>query len=222
MNNKSNVITLFDDNTNNVNTQTIADEENVFGTGLPVQSGSESPALEFVQYRQNQVKNITDGEMVVTTSDGSKSIPPGAQDSVLINGDESVSVSLNGNGYQYKVMQNQKPKVVLQALYNMSADEIHLRRLQAITGYRIIIKDDHADQLELKITGPVIYEITKRTDIEIIINVKLQAFLTRRAFENYANSVDKDRYSTGFNVTVKDKYAPHKFSQMGMFYFTDW
>jgi hypothetical protein len=222
LNNKQNVITLTDDNENNENTPTVTVEENSFSTGNTVQSGSESPALEFVQYSQNQVKNITDSEMVITTSEGSKSIPPGVQDSVLINGDESVSVLLDGNKYNYQVRQNLKPKLILQSLYNMSADRIHLTRLQSMIGYRVIIKDDYADQLEIKITGPVKYEIVKQTGNEIIINVKLNAFPTERAFKNYANSVDKDRYSTGFNVVVKDKYAPHKISRMGMFYFTDW
>jgi len=219
---KQNVITLTDDNVSDQNTQTVTEEEIEFSTGNPVQSGSESPALEFVQYRQNQVKNITDGEMVITTLEGIKSIPPGVQDSVLINSDESISVLLDGNKYNYQVRQNLKPKIILQALYSMSADEIHLTRLQSMTGYRVIIKDDYADQLEIKITGPVKYEIAKQTGNEIIINVKLNAFPTERAFENYTNSVNKDRYSAGFNVTVKDKYAPHKISQMGMFYFTDW
>lgn len=221
-NDKQNVITLTDENASDKNTPTVLDDGTEFSSGNPVQSGSESPALEFVQYRQNMIKNITDGEMVITTSDGSKSIPPGVQDSVLINSDESISVLLDGNKYNYQVRQNLKPKIILQALYSMSADEIHLTRLQSMTGYRVIIKDDYADQLEIKITGPVKYEIAKLTGNEIIINVKLNAFPTERAFENYTNSVNKDRYSAGFNVTVKDKYAPHKISQMGMFYFTDW
>jgi hypothetical protein len=220
--NKRNMITLTDENAGDENTQTITYEENESSPGTQFPSGSESPTLEFVQYRLNTVKNITGKEMVVTTSSGSKDIPPGSEDSVLIGGEESVSVSLNGTEGTYQVKQNQKPKMVLQALYNLSSDEIHLKRLQEITGYRVIIKDDYADQLEIKITGPVKYDIAERTDSGIVINVKLNAFSTERAFDNYANRVEKERYSAGFNVTVKDKYAPHKVSQMGVFYFTEW
>jgi hypothetical protein len=220
--NKRNMITLTDENASEENTQSMTNEENEQVPGTQFQSGSEAPALEFIQYRLNAVKNITGKEMVVTTSSGSKDIPPGGEDSVLIGGEESVSVSLNGTEDKYQVKQNQKPKMVLQALYNLSSDEIHLKRLQAITGYRIIIKDDYADQLEIKITGPVKYDIAERTDSGIVINVKLNAFSTERAFDNYANRIDKERYSAGFNVTVKDKYAPHKLSQMGVFYFTEW
>jgi hypothetical protein len=177
----------------------------------------------FIQYHANMIRNGNSVPLVVKTSSGSNTIPPYSTKSITFMGDNTVLLTAGNESKTYPVKENQKPRLTLQSLVPQSGDEISLRQIQTTTGYRVTINDDYADQLDYKITGPVVFKEVQRTSNQIVIDVRLNFLGSKASFDTYQdNHPNRDIYTATFNVTVRDKIAPQTVSQLGIFRFTDW
>ena len=174
--------------------------------------------LDLVQYRDNPIPNIGNAPITIKGI----TIAPHTTKSIPIGGENSVLFTSGNISKTFPTRENQKPKLSLQSMVPLSGDEIHLSKIQSVVGYRVTISDDFAGQLDVKITGSVTYKIMKQTDKEIIIDVTLNAFPSKSSFDNFTDIHSQDRYSSTFNVTVKDRIAPHSMAQVGIFYYTEW
>ena len=181
---------------------------------------NEESSSNIIQYHDNTIKNINDKPITLKTSTGKYTIPAHGQQVIRLGDDKIITIASGNETKIYKVKENMVPKITLVNLLN---GDNSVRSIQAKTGYRVNITDDFVDQLEYKITGPVICKEVKRSDEEIILEIKLNYINSNEAFERYKElHSGQNDYSVSFNINVKDKIAPHSVAQTGTFKFTKW
>ena len=219
---KTSCDTTFSPNKPNVLIIEGVSQENEKPSDNKIAGGNQPLMLNLYQFSKNVITNTGVLDMEISTANDTKTIKAGTTDSIVIMDDKSIKLNYGGDISNILTKENQKPKVTIVPLYDLTSSKIHLSKLQKSVSYRVIITDDFTHQLDFKITGPVKYELTKFTENEIILDVHLDAFPSQMAFESYSNAFDKEKYSMGFNVIVKDKIAPHQVKKMGVYYFTEW
>lgn len=170
----------------------------------------------FVQYRQNTVTNGNAFEMIVQTESGNITIPPKSSKSVLINGDNAVTLKVENITKTYSVKENKKPQISFQRLTEMN-DDAKVTVLQRNVCYRVSVVDDYFEQLDVKFSGSVIVKDKGKG----IYDVTMNAFANRLSFDNYIDSRTSP-YSIGFTVSVSDKIAPHRITGQQSFVFGEW
>jgi hypothetical protein len=171
-----------------------------------------------VQYRVNQVSVNRNSEPLYIYGDGKllTTVAPNQSGSFLLKG-ESVVVYKCGNAEkQTGTKENETQSLSFQSI-NAGNSEKSLRELQATVGWRVTIKDDYYDQIEVKITGPVkIEEKGKGT-----YDLKLYLCGSKDQFDRMFG--DKDApFRANFTVTATDKISGKKVSQMREFIFGEW
>lgn len=171
-----------------------------------------------VQYRVNQVSVNRNSEPLYIYGDGKllTTVAPNQSGSFLLKG-ESVVVYKCGNAEkQTGTKENETQSLIFQSI-NSGNSEKSLRELQATVGWRVTIKDDYYDQIEVKITGPVkIEEKGKGT-----YDLKLYLCGSKDQFDRMFGNKDAP-YRANFTVTATDKISGKKISQMKEFIFGEW
>ncbi|MEO6691861.1 MAG: hypothetical protein ABIO44_05925, partial [Saprospiraceae bacterium] len=200
---------------------------NTFTTNNPdkpdVQTNIEKPIEEkkpeivlgeitLYQYHDNSVNNKGDFPITVR----GVTIPAHSSGIVRIEGDNSVVIASGNSSKTQGTTPNKKPQISFQRITSMGED-IKVSQLQRNVGYRVTISDDFPEQLEVKITGPVTFKEVGKG----IFDITLNAFGSKAAFDNYTDNKNAP-YQMGFNVTVKDKIAPHSVTAQNSFIFGDW
>jgi len=178
----------------------------------------DNSSIEIYKYHNNIIQNNGSGEININ----GKSIEAGKIDSVLINNEEIVSITTSKESFMIQTRENTPHNITLQKIISMSGEDIKLSAIQKVTGFRITITDDFADQLDYQILGPVTYKIAKRTNDKIVIDISLNAYRSEEEFNTYAQKDAFDKYTSVFNITVKDNIAPYTFTDKGTFTYTEW
>jgi hypothetical protein len=178
----------------------------------------------FIQYKENPITNPNSVDMTVNTSKGSFTIPARSTKDVLLGGDEHIVLTAGGKSSTFPVKENQKPTITVQSINSgIGQEDVSIHKLESTVGYRVTINDDYANQLDYKITGPVTYKQVERNANQIVLDVTLNFIKSKGSFDNYVDAhPNLDKYTVTFGVNVKDKYAPHNESKIGVFNFTDW
>lgn len=169
------------------------------------------------QYTTNTITNrgnqtleiVGDGGVIV-------SIPSGGTRTFTLGGESSVTYRMGNQTKTVNTKDNQKPKISMQRLVP-AGEEVSLRTIQSSVGYRISISDDYPGQLEVKFTGPV----TVKQSGESTYDVTLNFLGSKGAYDNFTENRDSP-YTVSFQITVKDKVAPHSLTQTGVFQFGEW
>ena len=170
----------------------------------------------FVQFRQNTINNPNNSEMRIITSSGTTVIPPNSSKSIIIMGDNTITLSSGGKTETFNVKENKKPQVSFQRITTMN-DETKVTTLQRNIGFRVNVQDDYPDQLEVKISGPVTFKQVSDNTFDITMN----AFGSISAFDNYIENKPSP-YSVGFTVSITDKISGHKITGQQSFVFGEW
>lgn len=185
-----------------------------------IEEGSENITVSFpsnfVQYRQNNINNPNNVEMIVNSSSGSVSIPPKSSKQVLIMGDNTITLTSGGTTKSFSVKVNDKPKVNFERMATMN-EESKVTQLQRTVCYRVKIMDDYPDQLDVKITGPLTFKSLGNGVFDVTMNM----FGSRQVFDNYTDN-RQSPYSAGFTVIVKDKISGHSITGQQQFVFGEW
>ncbi len=216
-NNKPNIIQLI---TDGVQMQSAG--ENYEQTENKLINENPFSSFDFMQFSNNIIKNNSNEEIQISSFKGDIIIKSGSLDSVVLTDEKNLTITSGGNKYVVNVRENHKPQVNIKPLYDLSKETIRLSKLQQKPGYIVRISDDRVSQLDWKVTGPVKYNVIENTDTSIVFEVTVIMFMSKSSFEAYDARFQKEKYLTGFTVNIKDRYAPHKLSPMGVFYFTEW
>lgn len=175
-------------------------------------------SLEIYQYHYNSFQNMSNNPVEIN----GKTINSGQIDSILITNEESVSININGNSYLIQTKENQLQKIEVKKLAYMSGEDVKLSDLQKVVGYRITINDDFAYQLNWDISGPVSYKVVRQTDKQIIIDITLNAYPDNKSFDKYAQTDRDGKYTSVFNISIKDNISQYNVSDKGTFIYTEW
>lgn len=174
--------------------------------------------ITLYQYHDNTVNNKSDVPINVK----GVIIPAHTTGTVRIDGDNSVIISAGkDNSKTQSTIPNKKPQINFSKMATMN-EETKVSQLQRTVGFRVTISDDFANQLDFKITGGVTYKVVKQSEREIVIDIMMNAFGSKAAFDNFTDNKQNTPYSTGFTVTVRDKIAPHSVTGQQSFVFGEW
>ncbi len=168
--------------------------------------------LDLYKYHDNVINNRGNSPIIVKGI----TIQPHTAATVRLEGESSVIISSGSLNKTQSVKENKKPQLNWQRLTAMD-ENTKVSGLQRTTCYRLTINDDFPEQLEVKITGPVTWKKVS----ENVYDITMNAFGSRTAFDNYIENKESP-YQLGFNVTVKDKIAPHSITGQQSFVFGEW
>jgi hypothetical protein len=169
-------------------------------------------SLELFQYHNNQINNK--GDVPITIK--GVTIPAHSTGSVLLGGEDVVTVSAGSVSKSYPVKENRKPKISIQRIATMGEDT-KVTQLQRQVCFRVTIEDDFPDQIDVKFTGPISVETKGSATYDVTLN----AFHSKAQYDNFTENKDSP-YSLGFTVSAADKIAPHKITAQQSFIFGDW
>jgi len=176
---------------------------------------------DLVMFRPVKLTNISNEPFIIKTPTETIEIASNSTQEVILK--ENLVDMISGNQQKpMMLIENTIPTINIQRLIPIDGEELHLGMLQRITGYRVTIEDDYAEQLDFRINGPVKFRIAKRTGNIIVIDVTLEVYITRAEFERTTENLNRDDYTSYFNINVKDLYAPHKLDGQGIFRYTEW
>lgn len=176
---------------------------------------------DLVMFKPVKLTNTSNEPFIIKTPTETIEIASNSTQEVVLK--DNIVDLISGNQQRpMMLIENAMPTINIQRLIPIDGEELHLGMLQRVTGYRVTIEDDYAEQLDFKINGPVKFRIAKRTRNMIVIDITLDAYPTRSAFERTTENIDRDDYTAFFNINVKDLYAPHKLDGQGIFRYTEW
>jgi hypothetical protein len=220
-------ISLFSFSSLDTNLNTQVNRENLTGTNpdpLLLNSISTDDIFkgneDLVMYKPVKLTNTSSEPFIIKTPTETIEIASNSTQEVIIK-DKIVDLFSGIHQRPLMLIENTMPTINIQRLIPLDGDELHLSKIQSVTGYRVTIEDDFAEQLDFKINGPVKFRVAKRTANTIVIDITLEAY-TRTDFERIADINDADEYTSFFNILVKDIYAPHKLDGQGLFRYTEW
>lgn len=176
---------------------------------------------ELTQFKPVKITNSANTPFIIKTPAETIEIASNSTQEVILK-ESVVDYFYEGKQRTVTIKENQTPNMVIQSMVNMQGENVKLSMIQRVTSYRITIKDDFAEQLDVKINGPVKWKLIKNTNDMLVIDITLDAYSTRSEFETSTSNSDQDEYTSFFQVTVKDLYAPHKLAGNGFFRFTEW
>jgi hypothetical protein len=177
--------------------------------------------VDLVMYRPVKLTNTSKEMFLIRTSNEAIEVASNSTKEIMLT--ENVIDMISGNSKRtVTLLENQKPTVNVQRLVQIDGKEIHLSTLQKVTGYRVTIKDDFTEQLDISVTGPVKYKIVKQTPEQVVIDITLDAYRSYQDFERIADNSSDEGFESYFNIKVNDLYAPHEVLTQGMFRFTEW
>ncbi|MBS1515298.1 MAG: hypothetical protein JSS63_09715 [Bacteroidetes bacterium] len=165
------------------------------------------------QYTQNTLSNPYDTPLEIV---GITTIPAKSTKTFETGGQGSVTIKVGSSSKTVELRPNDKPKVSISRVTNMG-ENVSVRTLQSVTGFRVVISDDFPGQLDVKFNGPIEVKNAGQNTYDIT----LKAFGSKSAFDNFSSGKDSP-YSIGFTVTVKDKIAGHTVTGQQSFIFGDW
>ncbi|MBS1494280.1 MAG: hypothetical protein JST55_12255 [Bacteroidetes bacterium] len=165
------------------------------------------------QYTENSLNNPYDTPLEIV---GITTIPAKSTKSFTTGGQSSVTIKVGSSSKTVELKPNEKPKISISRVTNMGED-VSIRTLQSVTGFRVVISDDFPGQLDVKFSGPVEVKNAGQNTYDIT----MKAFGSKSAFDNFSSGKDSP-YSVGFTVTVKDKIAGHTVTGQQSFIFGDW
>lgn len=168
--------------------------------------------VDLYQYHTNSINNQGDNAITIN----GVTIAPHSSGKVIMSGEASVVISAGNVSRTVSVKENKKPQLSWQRLTAMD-ENTKVTNLQRTTCYRLTINDDFPEQLEVKITGPVTWKKVS----ENVYDITMNAFGSKTVFDNYTENKESP-YQLGFNVTVKDKIAPHSITGQQSFVFGEW
>jgi len=169
--------------------------------------------ITLVQYTQNTLSNPYDVPLEIV---GITTIPAKSTKSFETGGQSSVTIRVGNSTKTVELRPNEKPKLNFARMTNMG-ENVSVRTLQSVTGYRLTISDDFPGQLDVKFSGPVEVKNAGNNTYDIT----MKAFGSQSAFDNFASGKDSP-YSVGFTVSIKDKISGHSVTGQQSFTFGDW
>lgn len=169
--------------------------------------------IQLTQYTMNTLNNPYDTPLEVV---GITTIPPKSSKSFETGGQTSVVIKVGNQTKTVDMKPNEKPKVSMQRVASMG-EETRVSYLQSNTGYRVVISDDFAGQLDIKFNGPITVKTVNATTFDVTMN----AFGSKSAFDNFTDGKDSP-YSVGFTISITDKIAGHKVTGQNSFIFGEW
>jgi hypothetical protein len=176
-------------------------------------------APEFTQYTQSTIKNPYPTNNLEILADGKQiaNIPPGGQQKITIMGESSVTFKVGTVSDTKRTKENQVPIISIQKV-GSGGENASLRALQNTTGFRVIVTDDHPENLSITVDGPVVAKQVDKTTFD----VTLQFLGSEQAFDSWSKGKDSP-YHISFTVHVKDKlYSKHDIKTGGTFTFGKW
>lgn len=175
-------------------------------------------AAPLVQYTTNTISNRGNLPLEIYGDDGGMiaSIPAGGSKSFTMSGQKTVTYKQGGQSKSVSTKENGKPEIAFEMLKPGNPDA-SLRELQSVVGFRVRIKDDFLGQLDVKITGPVKVEDKGGGVFDIILKYAMSKEQFERMTENGSSP-----FRASFNVSVKDKVAPHSIQRQGQYTFGEW
>lgn len=206
----------------NTNTSTITQQNPLVEQQKPPEEVKKDPGqmqeirignIILTQFTENTLNNPYDTPLEVV---GITTIPPKSTKTFVTGGQSSVTIKVGNSTKTVELKPNEKPKVNIQRVTNMG-ENVSVRTLQSVTGFRVTISDDFPGQLDVKFNGPVEVKNAGANTYDIT----LKGFGSKSAFDNFASGKDSP-YSIGFTVTVKDKIAGHTVTGQQSFSFGDW
>ena len=171
---------------------------------------------KFTQYLAYSIKNPYSG-MLVISADGQTlaSIPQGSSGSFQLQGQKSITFSVNGSTDTKPIEKKPPPQVNMTRLAP-SGEDVSLRSIQNQVGYRIQINDIAPDQLKVNVSGPVKVAQSGSGTFDVTLS-----FLTSKsAFDTFVEGKDSP-YVVSFTVSVVDA-AGTRITRQGQFTFGDW
>ncbi|MFZ4589530.1 MAG: hypothetical protein ACOYN6_00905 [Ignavibacteria bacterium] len=209
--NKTN-LNLWSD-ADNGNNRNIENNGNIYDTyAIPLIKA------KLIQYGPNTVTNVGNTNLDII-GDSDKliiSIPPFETRTFNIDGQKIITYRQNGQTSTASTKENYKPEVAINTIDGGNINS-SLRDLQSLVGFRIKVKDEFLEQLEIIFDGP----ITVESKGNGVYDVKLNYSNTREDFE----SITKDMmlpFRVAFSVKVEDKVAGHKVTRSGQYTFGRW
>lgn len=175
-------------------------------------------AAPLVQYTTNTISNRGNLPLEIYGDDGGQiaSIPAGGSKSFTMGGQKTVTYKQGGQSKSVSTKENGKPEIAFEMLKPGNPDA-SLRELQSVVGFRVRIKDDFLGQLDVKITGPVKVEDKGGGVFDVILKYAMSKEQFERMTENGSAP-----FRASFNVSVKDKVAPHSIQRQGQYTFGEW
>jgi hypothetical protein len=171
---------------------------------------------KFTQYLSYSIRNPYNGTLVIS-ADGRTlaSIPQGSSGSFQLQGEKSITFSVNGSSDTKPIEKKPPPQVNMTRLAPSGGD-VSLRSIQNQVGYRIQISDIAPEQLKVNVSGPV--KVTQSGSGTF--DVTLSFLSSKSAFDTYTEGKDSP-YVVSFTVSVVDA-AGTRISRQGQFTFGDW
>lgn len=175
-------------------------------------------AAPLVQFTTNTISNRGNLPLEIYGDDGGMiaSIPAGGSKSFTMGGQKTVTYKQGGQSKSVTTKDNVKPEIAFEMLKPGNPDA-SLRELQSVVGFRVRIKDDFPGQLDVKITGPVKVEDKGGGVFDVILKYAMSKEQFERMTENGSAP-----FRASFNVSVKDKVAPHSIQRQGQYTFGEW
>jgi hypothetical protein len=169
--------------------------------------------IELGQYTVNTLNNPYDTPLEIV---GVVTIPPKSSKSFELGGQSTVTIRVGNTSKTVNCTPNTPPKIGTQRIASMGEDA-RVSILQGTVCYRVIISDDHPEQLKVSFSGPItVKDVGKNT-----YDVTLNAFGSRSSFEAFTDGKDSP-YALSGVVTVSDPISGHKTSASLYFSFGEW
>jgi len=169
--------------------------------------------IQLTQFTQNTLNNPYDTPLEIV---GITTIAPKSTKTFETGGQSSVTIKVGGSSKTVELKPNEKPKISISRVTNMGED-VSIRTLQSVTGFRVVISDDFPGQLDVKFNGPIEVKNAGQNTYDIT----MKAFGSQSAFDNFSSGKDSP-YSIGFTISIKDKISGQAVTGQQSFIFGDW
>lgn len=171
-----------------------------------------------VQNRVNQVSVNRNSEPLYIYGDGKllTTVAPNSSGSFLLKNESTVTYKCGNAEKSVGTKENETQSLSFQS-FSAGHPEAKLREIQSIVGWRVTIKDDYIDQIEVKIKGPVKIEEKGKG----VYDIKLSVCTSKEQFDRMYGTKDSP-YKVSFEVSATDKISGKKISQTREFTFGEW
>jgi hypothetical protein len=206
----------------NQNTSTITQQNPLVEQQKPPEEQKRDPGemqeirignIQLTQFTENTLNNPYDTPLEIV---GITTIAPKSTKTFTTGGQGSVTIKVGNSSKTVELKPNEKPKISISRVTNMG-EEVSVRTLQSVTGFRVVINDDFPGQLDVKFNGPIDVKNAGQNTYDIT----MRAFGSQSAFDNFSSGKDSP-YSVGFTVSIKDKISGQTVTGQQSFIFGDW